>query len=175
MKLIPVVLLTFSTLVMANESQKPVITSSDTTNSHQSTTRQIVEMPDYERLFGAITSNKGDINALKVSLLNFYSSLLPVLRYEALVLEVPEALTAYSSAESASYELAKLHLIDPETLEPSEYQFYERVVVEDSYEIAKELVLNVVPFIPSSESAQQKSLTKNVNAQAQEAINYETY
>jgi hypothetical protein len=112
---------------------------------------------------------------LKVSLLNFYSSLLPVLRYEALVLEVPEALTAYSSAESASYELAKLHLIDPETLEPSEYQFYERVVVEDSYEIAKELVLNVLPFIPSSESAQQKSLTKNVNAQAQEAINYETY
>ncbi|WP_146493189.1 hypothetical protein [Vibrio cyclitrophicus] len=174
MKRISVVLLTFSTLVMAKESQEPVITSSQTNIPPHSFKAQIVEMPDYQRLFGAISSNKNDIYALKVNLLNFYSSLLPVLRYEALVLEIPEALTAYSSAESASYELAKLHMTDPNSVEPGEYQFYERVVLEDSYEIAKELVLNVLPLIPTTESITKQSVV-SAEGKPQEAIHHETY
>lgn len=172
MKLLPLVLMMVIAPVAATDVISPPskhLTPSGA-RSPLALSIEYAAMPDYEQLFREIDLAKEDKKALKLSLLAFYSTLMPALRYEAFALEVPEALVAYSSAEVPSYELVKLHLLDPGSVNQDEYAFYERIVISDSYATAQELVLNILPTIPTEKTELYNDVTQSTQEATEHAV-----
>lgn len=131
-----------SATVIANPS---VETTAQTEAAAQPLFVDYAPMPDYTAQFSSIESARNDKARFKQRLLAFYSALLPALRYRAFNDETSESAVAYNTAESASFELARLYLMNPTSIGEDEFAFLENVVIDDGYTTAKELVNNILP------------------------------
>lgn len=109
-----------------------------------------IELPDYRDMFEKIQNVKSDKSEFKRQLLGFYSSILPVLRESAFTHRIYEAEVAYSLAEPSGYDLVKLHLMNVDSMSIEEYEFFERVVLNNSFSAAQSLVLELLPQIPET-------------------------
>lgn len=112
-----------------------------------------VELPDYRAMFENIQDVKDNKEELKRELLTFYSTLLPVLRKNAFSHRIYEAEVAYTLAEPSGYDLVKLHLVNVDSMTADEHNFFERVVLNNSYSAAQKLVLDLLPQIPETVDA----------------------
>ncbi|WP_435000035.1 hypothetical protein ACRZ5S_23015 (plasmid) [Vibrio scophthalmi] len=108
-------------------------------------THENVELPRYQALFKEVADSKRVNRQSK--LLAFYSEILPWLRSNAYVSSEPNYIEAYSLAEEVSFRLARLFLTSPESMDDNDFVFYERIVIDDAFDVAQELTFNVLPLL----------------------------
>ena len=100
-------------------------------------------VPKYRALFEEVQVAFPDQRQDK--LLAFYSEILPWLRSNAYLNSEQNFIEAYSIAEEVSFRFAGLIMTPKGSMEQSKFEFYERIVINDAYDVAQELTVNVMP------------------------------
>lgn len=100
-------------------------------------------VPKYRALFEEVQVAFPDQRQDK--LLAFYSEILPWLRSNAYLNSEQNFIEAYSIAEEVSFRLAGLIMTPKGSMDQSKFEFYERIVINDAYDVAQELTVNVMP------------------------------
>jgi hypothetical protein len=147
----PFLFLLFCAFMAQSESIEGVTLPTTESKTQEKTFVQYAPMPNITIQLSEIEQVINDKQAFKKKLLALYSDLLPALRYKAFTENTPESALAYNTAEAAGFELVRLYLLSPEKVGEDEFEFIERIVIDDGYATAKELATSILPNLATSQ------------------------